>query len=399
MAALLVLGAIPSGLAGTAHSAETLYVIRFFIGILGATFVPCQAWTSAWFDKNCVGTANALVGGWGNMGGGATFAIMTSLYDSLLRQGLSQHVAWRAAFAIVPAPILLFVAALTMLCGQDHPVGKWSERHNIPATAIAAREGHEVHLDADEKPVAGSEKKDAGEKGIVSVHPVGDIDIDKVVVKSKVDIAVNEAITLKTAAKILSSPITWLPCLGYITTFGLELVIDATMADILFTRFNKVLPGFDQTKAGYYTSIFGFLNLVTRPYGGYLGDVVYRYWGTRAKKYWTILCGLVMGIFCLVGGVYLEKEKPHMPVLMAIFSISVIFSEFGNGANFALVPHCNPYNNGLMSGLVGSFGNLGGVIFAMVFRFQADAGKAYWIMGIICIVLNLIVLPIPVPKY
>jgi len=68
MATILVLGAIPSGLAGTAHNATTLYILRFFIGILGATFVPCQAWTSAFFDKNCVGTANALVGGWGNMG-------------------------------------------------------------------------------------------------------------------------------------------------------------------------------------------------------------------------------------------------------------------------------------------------------------------------------------------
>lgn len=65
MAVLLILGAIPSGLAGTANSAGSLYVIRFFIGILGGTFVPCQAWTSAFFDKNCVGTANAFVGGWG----------------------------------------------------------------------------------------------------------------------------------------------------------------------------------------------------------------------------------------------------------------------------------------------------------------------------------------------
>ena len=68
MAGLLVFGAVPSGLAGIAHSANTLYIIRFFIGILGGTFVPCQAWISSWFDKNCVGTVNALVGGWGNMG-------------------------------------------------------------------------------------------------------------------------------------------------------------------------------------------------------------------------------------------------------------------------------------------------------------------------------------------
>ena len=65
MAWLLILGAIPSGLAGVAHNAQSFYVLRFFIGILGATFVPCQAWTSAFFDTSCVGTANALVGGWG----------------------------------------------------------------------------------------------------------------------------------------------------------------------------------------------------------------------------------------------------------------------------------------------------------------------------------------------
>lgn len=56
MAALLILGAIPSGLAGTINTANGLYVIRFFIGILGATFVTCQAWTTAFFDTNVVGT-------------------------------------------------------------------------------------------------------------------------------------------------------------------------------------------------------------------------------------------------------------------------------------------------------------------------------------------------------
>ena len=41
----------------------------------------------------------------------------------------------------------------------------------------------------------------------------------------------------------------------------------------------------------------------------------------------------------------------HIPILtavsilMGVFSVAAIFSEFGNGANFALVPHCNSYNN------------------------------------------------------
>jgi NNP family nitrate/nitrite transporter-like MFS transporter len=68
----LLVGAIPSALAGTAHNAGSLYAIRFFVGILGSTFVPCQVWTTGFFDRNVVGTANALVGGWGNSGGGIT---------------------------------------------------------------------------------------------------------------------------------------------------------------------------------------------------------------------------------------------------------------------------------------------------------------------------------------
>lgn len=75
MAAVLVAGAIPSGLAGAVSNVNGLYAVRFFIGILGSTFVPALAWSTAWFDKSIVGTANSFVGGWGNLGGGATFVI------------------------------------------------------------------------------------------------------------------------------------------------------------------------------------------------------------------------------------------------------------------------------------------------------------------------------------
>lgn len=72
MAGILVIGAIPSGLAGTVQSYQGLLVTRFFIGILGGSFVPCVGWTTCFFDTNVVGTANALAGGWGNMGGGVS---------------------------------------------------------------------------------------------------------------------------------------------------------------------------------------------------------------------------------------------------------------------------------------------------------------------------------------
>ena len=74
-------------------------------------------------------------------------------------------------------------------------------------------------------------------------------------VQSTVDIAVNESLTIETTLKILANPLTWLPALAYLTTFGLELVVDAQMANVLFALFGKQIKGFDQTKAGYYTSV------------------------------------------------------------------------------------------------------------------------------------------------
>ncbi|KAJ7654749.1 nitrate/nitrite porter [Mycena rosella] len=396
MAGLLVLGAIPSGLAGTAHNAQSLYVLRFFIGILGATFVPCQAWTSCFFDKNIVGTANGFVAGWGNMGGGATFAIMVSTYSSLRSDGLSGHSAWRAGFAIVPVPILLFVAAITLIFGQDHPAGAWSQRHALPATAVAIAHGHRIHADQDEKFFKESKDEKALEEGHVQVHPIE--------FESTIDIAVNESLTFTSAMSILSSPLTWLPALAYLTTFGLELALDAQMENVLFTLFNKRISGFGQDTAGYYTSIFGFLNLVTRPFGGYLGDAVYRKYGTKGKKFLTLFCGLIMGVGFLAGGLYLQNNHaaPHLPDLatvIGVFAVAAIFSEIGNGANFSLVPHCNSFNNGVMSGIVGGFGNLGGIFFALIFRFQTTTGKAFWIIGVISIAINLLLIPIPVPKF
>jgi MFS transporter, NNP family, nitrate/nitrite transporter len=76
MVGIMILGAIPSALAGTAHNLGSLIAIRFFVGILGGSFVPCQVWCTGFFDKNCVGRANALAAGWGNAGGGITYFVM-----------------------------------------------------------------------------------------------------------------------------------------------------------------------------------------------------------------------------------------------------------------------------------------------------------------------------------
>lgn len=69
---LLLAGSIPTALAGLVTNPNGLMALRFFVGILGGTFVPCQVWVTGFFDKKIVGTANSLAAGWGNAGGGIT---------------------------------------------------------------------------------------------------------------------------------------------------------------------------------------------------------------------------------------------------------------------------------------------------------------------------------------
>ena len=127
-AAILITGAIPTALAGTVDSATGLIILRFFVGILGGAFVPCQVWTTGFFDKNVVGTANALAAGFGNAGSGVTYFLMPAIFDSLVQhQNLAPHVAWRVSF-VVPFILIIVTALVIILTCPDAPTGKWSTR-------------------------------------------------------------------------------------------------------------------------------------------------------------------------------------------------------------------------------------------------------------------------------
>jgi MFS transporter, NNP family, nitrate/nitrite transporter len=123
---------------------------------------------------------NALVGGWGNAGGGITFVVMIALFNKLREDGLSSSTSWRAAFAIVPVPILLTVAAMCLIFGTDHPAGKWSQRHNVLGTKIAAARGHQPVLDhaevvvLSEHPDEDKKDKEKGDDTEVTVAGVPD---------------------------------------------------------------------------------------------------------------------------------------------------------------------------------------------------------------------------------
>jgi NNP family nitrate/nitrite transporter-like MFS transporter len=162
--------------------------------------------------------------------------------------------------------------------------------------------------------------------------------------------------------------------------------------------------------------MFGLLNVLFRPAGGYISDFLYRRTGSVwVKKLWLHFLGVVMGCMCLCIGLL---DTHDLATMIGLVACMAFFMQAGNGAIFSVVPHIHPFANGMwpfsplgqqshpnkstgiVSGIVGAGGNLGGVIFAIVFRYnKLNYGKSFWIIGVIMIASNLCTVWIrPVPR-
>ncbi|KAG6007882.1 hypothetical protein E4U54_008774 [Claviceps lovelessii] len=410
-ASLLLVGCLPIGLAPLVTSATGLYICRFFIGILGATFVPCQVWCTAFFDTNVVGTANALSGGWGNAGGGITYFIMPAVFDSLVMvQGMSASKAWRVTF-IVPLICLMACSLGMYLLCPDTPLGTWEERSQRIGENLAKLGSDSISSAANtprfvtEAP-SRDEEKGRGSVEVSSSYPYAET-------TTKHGVSLSEAISVahaeivarpsfRDALAVMLSPQTFFHVATYSCSFGGELAINS----ILSSYYKANFPHLDQTQASNYAAVFGFLNFATRPLGGIIADILYN--NSRrnlwVKKGWITTCGVLGGAILITVGLVNPSETKggDLGTLVGLVSLAAVFVEAGNGANFALVPHVHPSANGIVSGVTGSGGNLGGVVFAIIFRFM-DHGNGYstslWIIGVIHIALNLAICWIPpLPK-
>ena len=411
-AGCLFAGAIPTALAGAVTNTKGLLALRFFVGILGGSFVPCQVWSTGFYDKNVVGRANAITAGLGNAGGGVTYFLMPSIFDSLVHNsGMSPHKAWRVAF-IVPFICIVTIATLMLILCPDTPTGKWSERHHAVQERLHAHGIQEVIVDVpgdittekeNKKGSMGSESQEFHEQNekigyeATEKHPNTDHEAN-MPPQTMLDTARGEVVqkpSLKEAIPVILSLQTLVTAACYFCSFGAELSINS----ILGNYYGKNFKSLDQTHSGRWAAMFGLLNVAFRPMGGAMADFVYSSTGgsTWAKKILLHTLGILQGVFLIAVGVKDAKVKSTMFGLVAG---TAFFLEAGNGANYALVPHVHPHANGIISGCTGAAGNLGGIIFAIIFRYNGvNYGKVFWIIGVMTIGINLAVSWIrPIPK-
>ncbi|THU34115.1 NarK family nitrate/nitrite MFS transporter [Niastella caeni] len=216
---LLVIGAIPVMCIGFANSYESFLLFRLIIGIIGASFVITQFHTSVMFAPNVVGTANAVAGGWGNLGGGITQIAMPLIAAAFVGAGyIDKANSWRIAM-IVPGVILLIMAFLYYRFTKDTPNGNYNE----------------IKRQTKEK-----------KKGTFVIA--------------------------------LKDYRTWVLAIAYAACFGIEITVDNVAATYFVDNFKASI-----IMAGALASIFGFMNIFARALGGIFSDKVGKIYGLRGK--------------------------------------------------------------------------------------------------------------------
>ncbi|MBC7828131.1 MAG: NarK family nitrate/nitrite MFS transporter [Chitinophagaceae bacterium] len=216
---LLLIGSVPVICIGLADSYESFLLFRFAIGIIGASFVITQFHTSIMFAPNIVGTANAVAGGWGNLGGGVTNLVMPLIAAAFVGLGyIDKGNSWRYAM-IIPGIFLLIMSFVYYRYTRDTPAGNYK-----------------------------------------------DIQRDKQVKKKG-----SFMIALKDYR-------TWVLALAYAACFGIEITVDNVAAIFFVDHYNASLIA-----AGALAGIFGFMNIFARALGGIFSDKVGKRYGLKGK--------------------------------------------------------------------------------------------------------------------
>lgn len=128
--ALLIIGAIPVMCVGMAESYTSFLLFRLAISVIGASFVITQFHTSMMFAPNIKGTANAVAGGWGNLGGGVTNIAMPLIFAAIVGFGYTKDEAWRYAM-VFPGVMMLVAAFLYYRFTKDTPAGNFDEIERV----------------------------------------------------------------------------------------------------------------------------------------------------------------------------------------------------------------------------------------------------------------------------
>ena len=346
---VLCVSAIPAACVGLIQTSQHLAIVRAFIGIAGGTFVMCEYWTTTMYTKDVVGTANAIVAGWGNLGAGVTqivigsllFPFMKVIYtntssddgvdiignnddlESTVSDTTSGEKAWRTVM-IIPAVIGFVTGIMVYFYTDDSPYGNYS---------TLKRYGIKKPMNATKSFLIGCYNRN-----------------------------------------------TWLLSFQYACCFGVELTMNT--ATILYFKDEF---GQSSSTAASIASIFGWMNLFARAIGGFYSDYANANFGMRGRL--IVLSALLFGEAIFI---FIFAETKTLAASIMVMVCFSLFVQAAEGAVYGIVPYVDEVNTGTIIGVVGAGGNVGATAFTMAFQRFDNYLTAFTIMGICIFVSSLL---------
>lgn len=343
-----------------ADTYSALALFRFLLGFVGAGFVVGIRLVGEWFPHHQVGTAEGIYGGWGNFGSAAAamtlpalalafggedgwrYAIASvgvisavyalvfykfarntpkgSVYFKPKKTGAMLVTSWGALYGLIAMNIPMYLA-LAMLAWRLSPAGVnlysvdmmyalWASL--IVLFVVQTQQTWRINVEHLRAGVPETDKYSFKQVGILNI--------------------------------------------AYFATFGSELAV----VSMLPLYFLETFEGLSAVQAGLLASGFAFMNLVSRPMGGWFSDKF-----GRRKSMLILIGGLAAGYF-LMG---MMDSHWWIPLAVLATMACSFFVQAGEGAVFAIVPLIKRSMTGQIAGMAGAYGNVGAVVYLTVLSY------------------------------
>lgn len=368
--ALLALFSLPCFAFALATDFTQAAIARFLLGGIGAGFVIGIRMVSEWFPHNELGTAEGVYGGWGNFG--SAVAAFTLPTIALIFGG---DEGWRYAVGITGVIALLY-SFVYYASVSDTPKGSTYFRpKNLGALEITSK-GDFYFLLLMKIPMYAvlaflTYKLSPMNMGMLSQTATVGIWVFLValyLLEVKKIWDVNKDVFHTPVPEMHQYKFKQVAVLNvlYFATFGSELAV-VSMLPLFFAKTFELTP----VMAGMVASAYAFMNLMSRPGGGWLSD---RF--GRKPVLLILTAGLAIGYYAM-GQV--DSAWPLWLAVVAAMACS-FFVQAGEGAVFAVVPLIKRRLTGQIAGMTGAYGNVGAVTYLAVFA-AVDASTFFYVIA------------------
>ncbi|MCK5918223.1 MAG: MFS transporter [Cocleimonas sp.] len=350
---ILILGGLISIAFAWADSYETLAILRFLSGFIGAGFVVGIRMIGEWFPARQTGIAQGIYGGWGNFGSAGA-----ALTLPFIAVNFGGDNGWRYAITFASIAAISYGALYYFLVSNTPKGSTYFKPKKTGAMEVTSGFDLVLYMLMNIPLFLAlavlTWKLSPLKMGLISQTATYAVYLALAVVYF-IQIwkiwTVNSHILKQPVPEMQRYKFKQVAILdwAYLVTFGTELAVVSMLAMFYVEWFE--LP---KVTAALLAGIYPFINLFARPGGGWISDKIGR------KLTLMIAFAGITASFLTLG--FVSKEW-SIVMVVGMTIIGGIFSKAGSGAVYAMVPLIQRRMTGQIAGMAGAFGNVGAVIF------------------------------------